>query len=64
MGSGFDAEQVVEELQRLAVAPLQVVGDKQDRSSRSKQRPSQGIEQPLPLVVLGKGFRVDEVGKL
>jgi hypothetical protein len=44
----------VKELERLEVAPLNVLGHEQQRHSDPQHRPRRGREQPLALLVLGQ----------
>ena len=49
-------------MQRLAVAPVEVVGDEQERPPGREDRPGDGVEQPLPLLALGQRLRARETG--
>ena len=55
----LDPHEVMEELQGLRVAPLQIIGDEQQGSSRRVDGPSGGFEQPPPLLGIGSGLRQD-----
>src|SRR5581483_6836423 len=44
--------EVVQEPQRLAIPPLQVVGDEEERPTRRQDRPRGRVEEPRPLIVL------------
>ena len=48
-----DADEEVQELQRLRIAPLQIIGDEEEWGSRREQRPRRGIEEALSLPGIG-----------
>ena len=47
-----EPQREMQELERLRVAPLQVVHDQHERTTRSGQRPGQRLEQTTPLIHL------------
>ena len=51
------AQQVVEELERLLIGPMQIVGDEEDRRGGGQERPRDRVEQPLALLVGGQRLR-------
>lgn len=56
-GFRFSAEQVVEEVQRLAIAPLEVVGNEEEWGPRRGGDSIDGVEESLPLVTLRQRLR-------
>ena len=61
---GFGAQQVVNDLERLDVAPLNVLDNEQQRHSGPEDRPGRRREQPLALLVLGQRPRRRKPGHL
>jgi hypothetical protein len=49
---GLGAKEVVQELQRLAVGPLQIVRDEEDGRAGHEDGVDERVEEPLPLLAL------------
>ena len=62
--AGLGAHEVVQELERLKVAPLHVVGDQQQRRGGGEERPGDRVEEPLAVLALGQRLGGREVGPL
>ncbi len=64
MAGRVETQQVVQPLQCVAVAPLQIVDQEQQRSPALEHRPGQCLEQPLALVSLAHRPRPRQTGSL
>src|SRR5262249_10224994 len=56
-GFRLGSQEIVEELQRFAVPPLEVIGYEQERPPGREDRPGDRVEQPLSLLALGQRLR-------
>jgi hypothetical protein len=54
----------MEDVQRFTVTPLEIIGNEQNRLLRREEHPSDGIEQPVPLLGLREWFRARKPGPI